>query len=127
MNKPMNRSIFATTILLLACVSTANAQKNKQVFLDAKKAGPDFAVQGEYVGVIGNKTKLGVQVIARGNGQFDAVLYAKGLPGAGWDGKTKVMLKGKTEAGVTKFTGKNFKGQIQGGVFSTPLYIFKSV
>ncbi|MCH8828092.1 MAG: DUF1080 domain-containing protein [Planctomycetes bacterium] len=109
-------AVFAAAIIF-APTSTAG-QKQKRTFLDGKAAGPDFIVQGEYLGIIGEKTKLGAQVIARGNGKFDAVLYAKGLPGAGWDGKTKVVMKGETKNGVTIFTGKNFKGHISGGVFT---------
>jgi 3-keto-disaccharide hydrolase len=115
--------------IALAVVSdhSADAQKKrkkrkprneKQVFLDAKSAGPDFQVQGEYVGTIGKGTKTGAQVVALGNGKFDAVLYAKGLPGAGWDGKTKVRLKGMTKDGKTTFTGKNFRGTIEKGEFT---------
>ncbi len=40
----------------------------------------DFKLQGEYTG-----QSLGLQVIATGKGGFDFVLYAGGLPGAGWD------------------------------------------
>jgi hypothetical protein len=57
-------------------------------------------------------------VIALGNGQFKAVLYEGGLPGAGWNGKTKIELDGKTANGTTEFANKSFKGTIAGGVFN---------
>lgn len=104
-----------------ASVSAADgaAKPNpKTAFLDAESAGPDFAVQGEYVGTIGKATALGIQVIALGDGNFDGVMYAKGLPGEGWDGKTKVFLKGKTEGDVTRFTGRNFVGEVKNGEFT---------
>lgn len=104
--------------LCLCAASATQAQNRKSAFLSPEQAGPDFAVQGEYVGTIGAKRKLGAQVIALGGGKFDAVLYQKGLPGAGWDGKTKVRLKGLTKGGVTKFTGKNFQGRIEGDEFT---------
>lgn len=40
----------------------------------------DFHVQGEYVG-----PSRAMQVIALGAGEFEAVIYSGGLPGAGWD------------------------------------------
>lgn len=93
-----------------------------EAFLDPEKAGPDFKVQGEYEGTIGEKTKFGAQVVALGDGKFDVVLLQKGLPGgpkdAAWDGKTRVMLKGETKEGVVELTGTNFKGTIKDGVLS---------
>lgn len=127
---PMRRflrlSIAAGLILGLTALAGEAAQKKKKnkkrnktktAFLDAKSAGADFQVQGEYVGKIGTGTKLGAQVIARGDGKFDAVLYAKGLPGAGWDGKTRVKLTGARDGKKTKFIGRNFNGTIEDGVF----------
>jgi hypothetical protein len=67
------------------------------VFTNPQTAGPDFMLQGEYAGKAG-ETEVGAQVIALGNGTFQAVLYPGGLPGAGWDGKTRVRLDGKTSA-----------------------------
>ncbi len=104
--------------MLMTFVTLAHAADDNPAFVDAKKAGPDFQVQGEYVGKIGNDVALGAQVIALGEGKFDAVLYAKGLPGAGWDAKTKVFLKGETKGDTTTFEGVNFVGAIQGKIFS---------
>lgn len=112
--------MWKTVLLGLVALTaiTAQAADKSPAFTDAKDAGADFQIQGEYAGKIGKGAGIGIQVIALGDGKFDAVLYAKGLPGAGWDGKTKVPLKGHTVEGVTKFEGRNFTGQIKDSVFS---------
>jgi hypothetical protein len=105
--------------LLLSGTLFAQRERERHVaFLDPEKAGPDFKVQGEYVGTIGEKAKVAAQVIALGSGKFSAVLYSGGLPGAGWDGITKIRLTGAAEGDETTFTGKNFKGTIKGDTFS---------
>ncbi len=110
-------SISAAMVLALG-VSLDVFAAGGEAFTDAAQAGPDFQVQGEYEGTIGDKTKFGAQVIALGEGKFDVVLLQKGLPGAGWDAKTRVMLKGETKDGAVELSGTNFKGWIKDGVLS---------
>lgn len=114
------RLLFAACLMgsLLMPVLAADSPNPKQTFLDAESAGPDFAIQGEYEGVIGRKTRVGAQVIARGNGQFEAVLLAKGLPGGGWDLRSRVELTGESKDGVVEMKGTNFRGEIRDGVLS---------
>lgn len=70
------------------------ADPHGEAVLDPAKADEDFAFQGEYSGTVtrnGESYKQGVQIIALGDGKFDAVGYHGGLPGDGWDkedGKT---------------------------------------
>jgi hypothetical protein len=100
-----NASLPLTLALILMPVLYASgAEKPRAVFTDPKEAGPDFAVQGEYVGKLKtDKGELacGAQVIALGNGKFRSVGYYAGLPGAGWDGKEKPVAEGQTQDGVT--------------------------
>ena len=47
---------------------------------EAAKKDAEFQLQGEYTA-----TQKGIQVIAIGKGEFRAIIYTGGLPGAGWD------------------------------------------
>jgi hypothetical protein len=78
-------------------------------------AGPDYAVQGEYASA---QPALGVQVIAQGKGAFTAVILAGGLPGAGWDGKTRQELNGQTKGAETAFSGDAGKAVVAAGVLT---------
>src|SRR5438132_1579630 len=69
-------------------------EKKKEVWSsqDDPTLPADFKFQGEYV-----RPNIGCQVIALGNGAFQAVLCDGGLPGAGWNGKGKHLMDGKLE------------------------------
>ncbi|MGZ0170340.1 MAG: 3-keto-disaccharide hydrolase [Planctomycetales bacterium] len=108
------------THVLLAAVAMSAATvfgAGGEAFTDPAKAGPDFAVQGEYEGAIGDK-KVGLQLIALGDGKFDVVAYRGGLPGAGWNKEAPAKLKGETVDDVTTITGPNWQAKIKGGIVS---------
>ncbi len=105
--------VFALGLALLALPALTpggekktQPKKAKEVWTDINDPTlpPDFHVQGEYVGGMQGGGKIGAQVIALGNGQFQCVILPGGLPGAGWDGKNKILMDGKTEEGKTVFT-----------------------
>jgi hypothetical protein len=87
-------SFFLLVHAFVACVafSPAGAAGGDRAVSDPAEAAkdPDFVQQGEYAGSYshsgGGEAKVGVQVIALGQGNFRAVGYEGGLPGAGWDG-----------------------------------------
>ncbi|HVS36348.1 MAG TPA: DUF1080 domain-containing protein [Gemmataceae bacterium] len=105
-------------LLLTATIVFAAPKPPAEVYLDADKAGPDFAVQGEYVGETAAKLggdKLAAQIVAEGDGKFTAYFLAGGLPGDGWDGKRKVKAAAHTADGKTTFDGAGWKGEIADG------------
>lgn len=120
----MMKRLTTWACLPLACALAVNfsaAQdetKNPKVSVTEEQAGPDFKVQGEYSGKLDNgESKLGIQVIALGDGKFRAVAYPGGLPGDGWDqNEAKFEVEGATADGVTRFVNpEKGTGEIKDG------------
>lgn len=80
----------------------------KRAYLDADEAGIDYRLQGEYAGSYTSddqEAKFGVQVIALGQGKFQAVGYGGGLPGAGWDGEEPTRVDATRDDDKVEFKG----------------------
>lgn len=92
-------AILSASASSFASAASAPPEAGKLAVTDLGQVDDDYAYQGEYAGSICEPrcgwTWSGLQVIARGDGRFDAVLYRGGLPGAGWDRQTKRMLAGE--------------------------------
>src|SRR5262249_37444993 len=80
----MRWKLCSWMILCLFCGSLLLAADGKPAYTNPADAGPDFTLQGEYVGAVGDH-KWGVQVVALGEGKFDVVGHRGGLPGDGWE------------------------------------------
>ena len=125
----MMKKIFAFTLAMVfafASVVSVQAQETKE-WIDPAEAAKvlDYQIQGEYVGDFiedGEKTKIGLQIIAMGGGKFRAVSFTGGLPGAGWkrgdkteyvDGELnssgQVVFKLEDDEGTAVATIKNGK------------------
>ncbi|MCE9520635.1 MAG: DUF1080 domain-containing protein [Verrucomicrobia bacterium] len=94
-----------------------------KTFIDpAKVDDEDYAIQGEYVGEIDTGElkgkKFGVQIWAQGDGNFEAVSYEGGLPGAGWNGDRSTIsrVKGQRAAGekIARFEKEDVKATSDG-------------
>ena len=85
---------FGLVVLMLSGSPAAVAANiGNPAYTDPGKTDADFPFQGEYVGEIthdGQPLRFGVQVIALGEGAFEAVAYPGGLPGAGWTPPNKI-------------------------------------
>ncbi len=117
----MSRFLPAFVGCLLCSTLLAIAADDPNTFLDAEKAGLDYTLQGEYSGEIkadNENIKVGVQVIAQGNGKFRAVGYMGGLPGDGWDKSPKVTVDSQAENGAVKFTVNDGAGTLKDGIIS---------
>ncbi len=110
------------TICCLACFSAEasadDANDPKKAYMTADEAGPAFAIQGEYTGMIkvgDNQTKIGVQVISEGNNKLAWAAYIGGLPGDGWDGNAPIRGAGVVEGTTGILNGENGRGEIKDG------------
>lgn len=115
-------SLCVSALVLASTIATHAAPKAEIKTLKDWKAAmldPNFTIQGEYRS---DEPAVGLQVIALGEGRFDAVVHQGGLPGAGaTPGQARVVLKGTLvgdtltfvdDAGKTKATGSDKGGPI---------------
>lgn len=95
----------ALVFMTFSALPLAAAEPKKATYDDPAKVDADYAIQGEYQGTIeGEGQKLGIQVLARGNGKFHAVGYIGGLPGDGWSkGDDKHEADGELKEGAVAF------------------------
>lgn len=75
---------------------------------------PDFKIQGEYVGEVKGKGKYGAQVVAKGDGKFETYFLGGGLPGDGWDGKTRAKVEATTKDKLVSLTKGKWTGTFDG-------------
>lgn len=104
--------------LLLAANIAAAQNKRRLAYTDPKSAGPDFALQGEYLGAFveyGHGRQVGLQVIAKGDGKFKAVEYAGGLPGTGWNRHRRFKLSGRMQDGYLTFRSPRHRFRVLPG------------
>ena len=116
------RWLFLPMLLMLISFPVAGQDKGKDkdkkvvkkqaIWTDPAEAPIDYKIQGEYAN---DKDKLFVQVVARGNGKFDVYFLEGGLPGAGWDPKSK-KIKIEAKLDLTKEIA-TFSGPAAGGAF----------
>src|ERR1043166_1136260 len=88
------------------------AKKKPNTWTDPADVPIDYNIQGEYANDNG---KLAMQVVARGNGKFDVYILEGGLPGAGWNPKSKkikVEAKLDAEKGIATFSSMGQNGTI---------------
>lgn len=84
------------------------------VYTDREHADADFPFQGEYRGwqrslpSERSSEPIGLQVIARSNGRFEAMKYPGGLPGSGWFGGNRYVLRGQRAGDTVTLVGDRF-------------------
>lgn len=111
--------LLTMAVLTTSVASFADdSQDPNKAYLNAADAGAEYAVQGEYSGVIKTgegEIKVGVQVIAEGSGKLAWVAYMGGLPGDGWDGDTPPRGIGEMQGDMGVLKGDNGQAEIRNG------------
>lgn len=100
-------------VVILALAAADATAAGDHVSTDPAATDADFPFQGEYEGVVkhdSGELKFGVQVVALGDGTFDAVAYPGGLPGAGWMPPDKIVGSGVREGDVVRIEGVDVSG-----------------
>ena len=112
------RTIFRVLMLIslgTLVSSSLLAQEKGKSYTDPAKVDRDYAFQGEYTGehTDGEESrKMGVQVIALGDGKFRAVGYPGGLPGDGWNKPDKHEAEGELKDGKLVFSDGNMSATV---------------
>ncbi len=113
-------SLLPALLVLLLPLPVQAADGDKGAWTEPPKGDADYAMQGEYLGSIIDENcccqPVGLQVVALGDGQFQAVEYLGGLPGYGWpvDGK-RLKLAGTREGDTLTLTGESQQIMITNG------------
>ncbi|MBI3466535.1 MAG: DUF1080 domain-containing protein [Planctomycetes bacterium] len=113
-------SIFAA--LFVFAPATVHAQQNRReraelAVTDLTQVDGDFHYQGEYAGRVRGRFgegPVGLQVVALGGGRFQAMEYRGGLPGQGWDRRTRESYTGVIDGDFLRLSapGRNVTIQI---------------
>ena len=103
--------------LIIASLLIAPAIAKSPAVTDPAKADSDYAIQGEYEGVVDYEggIKVGIQVIAQGKGEFAAAAYAGGLPGSSAEVELLERTAGKLKDGKVTFEGAEASGVYENG------------
>lgn len=121
----LNRTLLALLLGAgIALGGQACAAEKGKAATSVAEAGPDFAFQGEYSGEVpakeGGKMKVGMQIIAMGEGKFHSVGHMGGLPGEGSTGKDFKghEADGELKEGVVVLAMGDHTGTIKEGVIT---------
>jgi hypothetical protein len=104
--------LVAASAAVVGGVAAADGPRSRVAATDFSQVDDDYAFQGEYYGPLAMSGQnpgaiVGLQVVARGGGDFIAVEYPGGLPGYGWFGGEKTRLQGRREGGRLSLSGND--------------------
>ena len=112
------RCVHPVTIAVILWGSLTFAADVTKGLTDISLVDADYHLQGEYVGSVplgGYCRPIGLQVVAQGAGEFEALLYKGGLPGNGYDGSPQLKLSGSWAGDRVVLGGEDLVINLQQG------------
>ena len=111
----MRRLLYALIAMAIS-IPVAQAKDGELAYTSVKEAGKDYQIQGEYSGKLDvDGSRWGAQVIARGDGKFEAVGLSGGLPGDGWSRGDEILrIAGEMKGEIAVFEADGFQLQVTG-------------
>ena len=110
---------LVAAMAVVGSTHTLMAQDLKKGVTELAHVDADFHIQGEYSGNVthpdGWYRAVGLQVVALGDGKFDALWSRGGLPGNGYDGSTRIKLSGQRTGDKTVLAGEGWTVELQPG------------
>jgi hypothetical protein len=106
---PLSRCLIV--LLLLCAPALGQNPKEGPTYTSPQAADEDLTFAGEYLGwqqLQGSprgSQRVGLQVVAMGNGEFNAVKYLGGLPGDGWLRGQRFLYTGERTADLVQLKG----------------------
>jgi hypothetical protein len=102
-----NVAALLAALSAVAAAPALRAADKAPAYTTLAEAGDDYFFQGEYVGNSTTHGRVGLQVIAEGDGALRGVLRIGGLPGEGWNGGASPEFAGRREAGSGVLEGSD--------------------
>ena len=118
---PLRIFLVGVSLVLFNTLSSVSRGEDEPhiAITDLSQVDADYHDQGEYVGPVtvnGATYSIGVQVVALGAGNFDALVYRGGLPGNGYDGSSpRIALAGSRRGDQVVLNGDNLVLTLQTG------------
>lgn len=112
----MSTSVRASRVLPFVLLFASSVHAGP-AYTDPEKADDDYALQGEFAGEFqggDSPGKVGIQVIALGDGKFQAVGYRGGLPGDHWDKSDRPTADGTRVDDRVVFRGDHGTAELVG-------------
>jgi hypothetical protein len=121
----LSAAALAAVTIWVGLLDMGHAQqpdRQKMAFTDPAEAGVEYQIQGEYAAEIeqdGVRQRVGVQIIALGDGKFRAVGFKGGLPGENANVERQTPpVDGQLEGEKAVFIHEGLRAEVQEGVLS---------